>query len=409
MASDSGAPQRALSGRGLETSTSQESADRILRTFSRFVSAGYAFYLVMLLPDIVATAPQMAWWWTPVAVVLVFGSGLLLGVMSLRRSATWMRHTAAVAALSFLLVAFSWWFAWDGTQTVKHQGVWLSVFPGVASLAAAAAWPAWLAFGHLAVAVTTVMLINQAARDPSMNNPFLPDLVFGLMFCAIFVGATVMALRTGRLLDATRAATHAAAAGAASVEARTVERERFDALIHDDVMSSLLAASQGGSDPTVQRQARHTLGQLNSLRTASASDTTFDCDAVLAHFRAMATQVDENVAVRADVDPAAAVTEYPADAARAMGAALAEALRNSMRHAGMGARRALSVTITPAMLAVEVRDDGVGFDESAVPPHRLGVVVSIRARMQQLPGGAAVIETRPRAGTRVALSWMAPA
>lgn len=408
MASVSGTSQRHLSEPDSDELTGHQSTDRILRTFARFVAAGYGFYLVLVLSDIIATADQMVWWWTPAVGVLVFGSGLSMGVLS-GGSIARMQCAAAIAATAFLLAAVSWWFCWDGTQTTTDRGMWLSVFPGLASLAAAIAWPAWVAFGHMTLAVTIMMLINQAARDPRMNSPFLPDLVFGLMFCAIFVGATVMALRTGRILDATRATTHAAAASAAAVQARTVERERFDALIHDDVMSTLLAASRGEVDPTVRRQARHTLRRLNLLRSEAASDAAFDSDTVLAHLRVMATQVDENAAIGATVDPKAAASEYPADAARALGAALAEALRNSIRHAGRGTRRALSVTITPALVLVEVSDDGVGFDPAAVAPHRLGVAVSIRARMQQLPGGSAVITTGPGAGTRVTLSWTAAA
>jgi signal transduction histidine kinase len=52
---------------------------------------------------------------------------------------------------------------------------------------------------------------------------------------------------------------------------------------------------------------------------------------------------------------------------------------------------------------VFVRDRGRGFDESTVPPDRLGVRNSIRDRMQR-HGGSATIRTAPGEGTEVRLS-----
>jgi hypothetical protein len=53
-----------------------------------------------------------------------------------------------------------------------------------------------------------------------------------------------------------------------------------------------------------------------------------------------------------------------------------------------------------------VRDDGVGFKQSLVRPERLGVARSISGRMNELPGGYAVIDSRPGRGTIVLLGWV---
>ena len=103
-----------------------------------------------------------------------------------------------------------------------------------------------------------------------------------------------------------------------------------------------------------------------------------------------------------DVAPQA----YPADAVRAIGAALAEAMRNSLRHAGPS-NRSVTVRTQPGILQATVTDDGVGFDRASVPPHRLGVAVSIEGRLRQLPGGASRIDSIPGQGTTVHLTWCA--
>ncbi len=76
--------------------------------FARFTSVGYLAYLALLYPSIITTTPHMHRWWTPLAVLTVFGSGMLPGLLSFRRSTAAMRSAAAVAALVFLAAAFTW-------------------------------------------------------------------------------------------------------------------------------------------------------------------------------------------------------------------------------------------------------------------------------------------------------------
>ena len=59
------------------TGVGRANTDRILRMFARFTSVGYLAYLALLYPSITTTTPHMHRWWTPLAVVVVFGSGML--------------------------------------------------------------------------------------------------------------------------------------------------------------------------------------------------------------------------------------------------------------------------------------------------------------------------------------------
>ena len=171
-------------------------------------------------------------------------------------------------------------------------------------------------------------------------------------------------------------------------------------------MSSLLSVTRQGRTQSVVKQARSTLHQLDSLR-ANSTPTVVDMTEAIAQLRAAATDIDDSVTVVIDADRACDGDEpptYPSDAVRAIGAALAEALRNSILHAG-AAEQSVTIAARPGSLRVSVVDDGVGFDQSAVPPHRLGVAVSIRGRLRQLSGGSSHIISSPGTGTTVQLAW----
>ncbi len=391
-------PAERPKGSGVE----HRSLDRLLRMFGRFVGTGYVIYFALLFSELVRTADLTSWWWPPFAGVTVFGSGVALGLATFLTDIRWTRIAAGVAAMSYLFAVGTWIAAWDGVS-FDVAGLYLSTFPGLAALAAALVWRPAVVAVYLVTVVLVIQWSNARVRQPFVEPTLFADIAFAIMFCTIFVAALLGALRTARILDATIAATQANAASAAAAAARDVERERFDALIHDGVMSSLLSVARQGRTESVARQARATLDQLDALRSYSV-DSRFDRVNAVAHLRAAATDADESVSIEVGgaSDPG---TTYPAEAVRATGAALAEAVRNSVKHAGEGVIRMVSVTAESGRLAVSVSDDGVGFDPDSIPPHRLGVAVSIHGRMRQLDGGSAVVSSAAGAGTTVHLQW----
>ncbi|MBW0282603.1 histidine kinase [Rhodococcus sp. FH8] len=382
-----------------------EDTDRILRMFARFTSIGYIAYLVILSPSITELAPRMAPWWTPIMVVAVFGSGLIPGALSFRTETQAMRAAAALAATVFLIAVATWPAAWNGPDLPANDGVWLAAFPGLASLAAVLVWSTPAAFVHLAIGCTGVQLINLVARDGAQSGMLVPEIAFAIMFCTLFVGGAAMALRTGRVLDATTDETYAAAADAAAQRARIVERERFDALIHDSVLSTLLAASHGQPHSLLRDLSETTLAELDDLRIGSEPAQPFSLEHALVHLRTAATDADAQArfeVIDTDTEP---LPFLPAECVRALGSALSEALRNSRLHAGPDALRTVTTAVTRTGVRIEVADNGSGFVASDVAPHRLGITVSILGRMRAVPGGSAHVDTSPGVGTTVHLGW----
>jgi signal transduction histidine kinase len=94
-----------------------------------------------------------------------------------------------------------------------------------------------------------------------------------------------------------------------------------------------------------------------------------------------------------------------------MAYAVREALVNVATHAGTGqAWVDVNLAGPPAAggVRVTIRDDGVGFDPSAVDPARLGLRRSITERVADL-GGRASVRSQPGQGTVVNLYWPASA
>lgn len=387
---------------GVDARRDRYAGRRILRQVSLFIAAGYVMYAVLCIPLILAAARVTAAWWTPVALVLSIGTGLAMGPLSRHADIRRLRIVAGVNVVGYLLVGVLWWPAWDGSPLGTAQVVWFALFPGLAAISAALAFPPWAAFGVLAVFIANTGIIDLLARPTTETDPFLPGLFWGYAFSLIFVAAAVMGIRVTGILDSSRARALSATAAAAAAGARSAERHRFDALTHDSVMSTLLLAARNGASPELAQSAREALAAVE--QAADPVDrSTVTAPEACEHIAGVVMLVDPTMRARTVIGDAH--TTYPGNAVMTIAAATAEAVRNSRRHAGEGATTSVSVTTSPDELCVDIVDDGAGFDPATVPASRLGIAVSIRGRMRRLSGGDATIDSRPGHGTRVHLRW----
>jgi hypothetical protein len=97
--------------------------------------------------------------------------------------------------------------------------------------------------------------------------------------------------------------------------------------------------------------------------------------------------------------------QVPARVAEAMVAAVAEALRNVGRHAGVERAEVTLATAGHAGLLITVADQGRGLRPGTVAG--FGLRQSVSQRLHEV-GGEAHIESAPGNGTRVTLSWVPP-
>lgn len=260
------------------------------------------------------------------------------------------------------------------------------------------------------VGVTVVSIATGVLRVAAEGLEAVPvavaDALFNLMIATVLVSIIQVTLRAGRDRDAAAAATARATAATAAVEAKNLQRSRVAAIIHDDVISTLIVAARfdEGTGDLVRGYASKALARLDVLKTgATRSDELISSDTFGATLRSTAPVLASDVAFAFEGSP----VSLPAAVSEALLEASSEALRNSQRHAGI-ASRTVTVATTRASISVTVDDDGRGFDLRHVPPERFGISVSIRERMASI-GGSSQILTSPGRGTRVTLLWAASA
>jgi len=216
----------------------------------------------------------------------------------------------------------------------------------------------------------------------------------------VIVGALVQAARS---YDDLASAECAAEADRAAQDARDAARRRAQALVHDEVLATLLLARQAVPElgAAVASQAARCLRLVGEM-AEPAEHEPLPSDRLVERLRAIVAEIAPNASVREE--GVRRLLLVPPDAAAALADATRQALVNSARHA-TSARRVVEIHHATPGLRIAVCDDGPGFDPAAVARDRMGVSVSIVGRMEAVPGGSARVSSRPGGGTVVALGW----
>jgi len=176
-------------------------------------------------------------------------------------------------------------------------------------------------------------------------------------------------------------------------------------LVHDELMTALYYATtdRGEITGSVRQQAAKALDELARLDAAKDAGPPVEPAELIIRLRAVLLDLSSGLRITADVRREAPI---PSEVADAFAEGATEALRNSLRHAGGPAiARSATIRLVPGGATVIVRDDGSGFDPAAVDPYRLGLLVSIRGRLNAVEGGSAAVSSAPGRGTTVTLDW----
>lgn len=383
---------------------------RIQRLMARFVGGGFLAYLLVSAVEFAPTSTFVAAWFTPVAAVAAFLPGITIFAYSFV-SEVRPRVLVALSVLTsvgYVGACALWLIAWNGVASGADRVTWLMSFGGLPSLAIVLVRPLWVGVIHLVICICASTIVTNLGRHGALGASTITEVIWGVAYSSIFLFAAAMIRRTGQTLDQTRATALRVTSATAAATARDVERARFDALVHDHVIATLLAAESGDADGRLAGQARFALSELDSL-AAVGPHRPVTRDEAAARLRVSVSSVSEDVGVHltriggADTDRGP--SDYPAEVIAAVGEAIAEAVRNASRHAGPDAECVVVIELGPDSLQAAVIDDGRGFDIGAVPPERLGIEVSIRLRMDSIPGGGSRIRSEAGAGTTVQLWW----
>ncbi|MET4167649.1 MULTISPECIES: sensor histidine kinase [Gordonia] len=410
--------------RAFESDSAEPDLDRVRRVGARFLGLGFIGYPVVSAASILASAPLTDAWWPPLSILLSVGPGILLIAATFRPGTAWLTPLALTTWAGYILGLGLWFVAWNGTTLTNpdDSAQWMVAFCGMPSMVLMLVRPR-LAVAGLLVSSTLAHISQQLGRFGEVTSDAPVEILWSLVFTGVFLAVVLVATRTGRELDETREETYRTAANVAAASAREVEKERFDAIVHDRVIASLLAVRPGRPDERLAAQAASALEELARVPGPGDADTVPDVE-VVRRIRSAAADISERFDVEVvggqntdDQDPGdqdgvgdprAEPASYPVEVLDAVVEAMSESLRNVLRHAGDDAECAVIVQLAPDALSMAVVDDGVGFDPESVAVGRLGIAVSIRGRLARLPGGHARVHSRAGRGTTVQIRWERP-
>lgn len=333
-----------------------------------------------------------------IALLVVLWAALLLSHLVRRLTATLLAFAvgaAAVTALALLTLTSQRGLSDTKNLSLALPAIALVLIPGVGGALAAFLWPTLgFALGNGAGLVAAAATGTAPAVNIAVLGAFL--LVIGVR--------------------------------AAEQLARRAERRRSDAAPDDPVPSArgaatealaavaighLSAIAESGSGPLdrrvregVQRDLRRLIGpDWRALVPVEAHPPALpDPDRRLAQLEASAASVGVAVHLVGEIRALDRLDRVRFDA---LDAALAQCAVNVARHAQVHEAE-LRLETRPGLVVASLCDDGVGFDAGDVASDRVGLRVSVRARIEAV-GGEVEVHSQSGAGTRVVITLPARA
>ncbi|CAH0152485.1 sensor histidine kinase [Microbacterium sp. Bi121] len=322
----------------------------------------------------------------------------LLAQVSSRRTIAVLNGVVCSAYLA--LVALAWPVLALSGAAPSGQLLWLLTVISIPVLAGVIAWGqagGWIVLGALGAFIP---LLRFAMADFSANATANNVQAFAT---AVLLGALAGGtLARAQRADATAAIARDAAAREAELAARRTVDARAQALVHDEVLATLGFAARATPEmlPVLAFQARRAREALNAL--ASPPTEAVGAAAFRGGLQELARVHGAHFTDASTLD-GRATTDVPADVAAAMTGAARQALINTRAHAP-DSESNVTLTRIGDGIRVEVSDDGPGFDRDAVAPGRLGIAVSILARLRAV-GGRADVRSSPGTGVVVDARW----
>ncbi|MFC3687134.1 ATP-binding protein [Aquipuribacter hungaricus] len=344
--------------------------------------------------------PVLSLWWNLLALAVVGLPAVWLVVESWRVGD--VRPPAAVLAGGVALCLLLWPLGVVDVPAARSglPWLWLIAPATTATLATLGSLRVSLLYGLGTGALHALVRVMDVGGAASVEFAVLE----GVLLLTLALGPVVLvggASRAAGRLDALADEAAAASAEASRAAAALGTRRELDAVVHDTVLAALHTAVRDPGDPDLPQLAERALQTFRSPGPRADDAGAGDVGRLLqASLAAVAPHADLDVREGPSV---------PGHVARAMADAALEAARNARRHGGgAGAPPDITVLVAPTPdghgLQVTVRDDGIGFDPSLVPPQRMGLAVSVRGRMQRV-GGRADVVTATGSGTTVRLTW----
>ena len=343
--------------------------------------------------------------------VIVYGSiGLILvaqlcAVLTFWVGRSW-KYVYLLHGLAYLIAFAAYPFSVGPVEPGFRPWLWWAT--GTATMAVGMYLPKWWAFIYVAFMPTSWFLlrIQPIGGSGDIGSATL-DSIYIVLFAVVILTLIGMMRLAAMQVDKASDETMALARQRAAVEASEAERQKLDDLVHDQVLTTLLLAAKAET-PIEQQMAADSAENAMVRLDAVANDELQEMQDI-----SVGVYLDSlsNTITRGFPGTEINLNKYndfqvPIKVCIAFSDATIQALHNSVQHAGRKAVREVRMKSDRHGLKVVVKDNGKGFRVSAIPKNRMGVRNSIRRRVTAV-GGEVNIQTAPRKGATIVLTWSA--
>lgn len=380
---------------------SRSSIDRVL---ARAVAIGAVVFGAQTIPFAIEQSHLLmpVWWWFVGFGFFASLTAAAIAGVTLRR----VEVSTASVAIVFVVALLTWPLAVRDPSFVEPVQPWLWYIVNLVLAAAAVAFSAPVATFYLFV---IPMLYGAVRLTPSGGGASLGRATLDTVYVIILGGGVLILItllrRAAGEVDSAQSGAITRYASAVRAHALEVERVSVDSIVHDSVLTTLLTGGRAYSEPERALATAMANGTLHKLQQATMAQSAEGSETRLADLRDELAASAEEMGVDVQMRSRDLHGVVPSAAAEALQSAALQALMNSVQHAGSGeVRRWIGVAGTLDGVAIEVGDDGDGFDVAALGTERLGVRVSIRERLANA-GGEAVVESAIGEGTLITLVW----
>jgi signal transduction histidine kinase len=362
--------------------------------------------LVSLVETIGTFAKQESFLNLPVAIVVLaaFGLALLYNVYNFWFGPGGTHSHVIIGAVVLVALASMPFQIPEGHRWPAFEHSWVWWTTGGASVAIGVLLPRWWAWAYMAIVPTAWFFICQSAFGGSFGlQKALEDAAYVTLFPAALVSMVQLLRSAANDVDLALESAAAAASERARIDAIERERSRIDALVHDSVLTTFLLAARASTlqeSEAAKLSAQEALAKLQQPNDEESNDAISFSSFARALTEAVKRQ-DSHTVIDATGSSSRLI---PAEVASALADATAQALTNSLQHAGSSASRLLRVKISDRQIKIVLRDDGPGFRPARISKSRLGLRVSIIERVEAV-GGRVFIETAPGEGATIVIEW----
>ena len=335
--------------------------------------------------------------WFPFASLLIFILSDMLLIWAVinntRRGLITALRVPMYIMLVFLMLVSTYW---DLPHNLVGNALWYSPFSGLALAAFALTVPLHISLSVMVFVPGLIAVINSWLLGHTFWLDMLSDVGFNLINTFPFVIIAGSAQPVARLIDFTYENSRKVNERAERMRVRGEAMSSFNAYVHDYVLAALSAIGKGSKiDFSLDEQT----GLFFSPRQ-TVSGRTF-AEAV----RAQLMSVSPDISVTLDTSEEGGPVRLPGEVANTFLLAATEVANNAKRHAGAAAEKKCHIRVASGEVSIDFRDDGTGFDPEGIDPHRAGIRLSVKGRMEALRGGDALVNSKPGKGTQVILKW----